>query len=147
MRVLLGVILVILSAAVLQAADKPLYQADNATIAARIRASYKDPNPFAGSKVVSQMFLDQISVNGKMVAHQVIQDGLDKEIVRFRNNMPDFRIEEREEFVADNGIVMAGRMIGTGKDGKNMDTAFFTILKRDNTGHIFSQTTLEVPHK
>jgi hypothetical protein len=136
-----------LAATAALAADKPLYQSDPATIAARIRASYKDENPFAGARVVNQMFREEISVNGRMVARQAILDALDKEIATFRKAMPDFRIEDRFEIVADNGIVMTGRMVGNGAGGKAVDTAFVTIFKRDETGRIVSQTTFEAPAK
>jgi hypothetical protein len=129
------------------AADKPLYQMDNATIDARIRAAFPDADAFAAAKVVGLLFADTIAVGPNQVAREAILTGLEKESVRFRAQMPDFKIAERDLFVADNGVIMTGRMMGTRADGTKMDVAFATIFTRDKSGRIVTQSTLEVPRK
>jgi hypothetical protein len=93
------------------------------------------------------MFADTIDTGRAEVAREAILTGLEKESVRFRQQMPDFRITERDLFVADHGVVMTGRMMGTRADGTKMDTAFVTIFTRDQTGQIVKQATLESPVK
>lgn len=129
------------------AADKALYQLDTATIDARIRASFTDPDPFAGAKIVGQLFAENLDIGGKPVPRDTILNGLEKESVRFREQMPDFRMVERDLFVASNGVVMTGRMMGTRADGTKMDTAFVTVFTRDKSGRIVTQSTLETPRK
>ena len=129
------------------AADKALYQMDTATIDARIRAAFTDPDPFAGAKIVGQLFAENIDIGGKPVPRDAILTGLEKESLRFREQMPDFRIAERDLFVASNGVVMTGRMMGTRADGTKMDTAFVTVFTRDKSGRIVTQSTLEMPRK
>ena len=148
MRILLTIAFAALIGTSALAAEKPLYKSNNAAISARIRATFTDADPFAGAKVVGQMFADQIDMGGgKTTAKEAILDGLVKESVSFRKMMPDFRIEERDVFVADNGVVMTGRMIGTRENGQKMDTAFVTVFNRDTSGKIVSQATYEVPRK
>ena len=129
------------------AAEKPLYETDNATIDARIRAAFPDRDAFAAAKVVGLMFAETLAVGPNQVSRDVILSGLEKESARFYQEMPDFQIAERGLFVADNGVVMNGRMMGTRLDGTKMDVAFVTILARDKSGRIVSQSTLEVPKK
>jgi hypothetical protein len=129
------------------AAEKPLYQMDNASIDARIRAAFPDRDAFAAAKVVGLMFADTLAVGPNHVSRDVILSGLEKESARFYQEMPDFQIAERGLFVADNGVVMNGRMMGTRLDGTKMDVAFVTILARDKSGRIVAQSTLEVPRK
>lgn len=129
------------------AADKALYEMDNAAIDARIRAAFSDADPFAAAKIVGQLFAEKIDMGRSQVAREAILDGLEKESVRFRADMPDFKIAERDLFVAANGVVMTGRMMGTHADGRKMDTAFATVFTRDKSGRIVTQSTLEVPRK
>lgn len=129
------------------AAEKPLYQMDNATIDTRIRAAFPDRDAFAAAKVVGLMFAETLAVGPNQISRDVILSGLEKESARFYQEMPDFQIAERGLFVADNGVVMNGRMMGTRLDGTKMDVAFVTILARDKSGRIVSQSTLEVPKK
>ncbi len=129
------------------AAEKPLYQMDNAAIDARIRAAFPGPDAFAAAKVVGLMFAETLAVGPNQVTREVILSGLEKESARFYQQMPDFQIAERDLFVADNGVVMNGRMMGTRLDGTKMDVAFATIMARDKSGRIVSQSTLEVPRK
>ncbi|MBY0511427.1 MAG: hypothetical protein K2P94_14910 [Rhodospirillaceae bacterium] len=129
------------------AADKPLYQMDNPTIDARIRAAFGDQDAFAAAKIVGLMFADTLAVGPNQVTREVILSGLEKESARFYQQMPDFQIAERDLFVADNGVVMNGRMMGTRLDGTKMDVAFATIFTRDKSGRIVAQSTLEVPRK
>lgn len=129
------------------AADKPFYQLRNAVIDARIRTAFADADPFAAAKIVGLMFAEKIDMGQKQVPREAILTGLEKESVRFREQMPDFRIVDRDLFVADNGVVMTGRMMGTRADGTKMDTAFVTVFTRDKVGHIVAQSTLETPRK
>ena len=134
-------------ASVVHAADKPLFELDNETIDARIRATFTDPDAFAAAKVVGQLFADKVDVEGKQIARETILGGLEKESARFRELMPDFHIEQRGLFVANNGLVMSGRMVGTRSDGGKMNTTFATLFTRDKSGRIVTQTTIEEAHK
>jgi hypothetical protein len=129
------------------AADKPLHQMDNAAIDARIRAAFTDKDAFAAAKIVGLMFAETLAVGPNQVKREVILSGLEQESARFYQQMPDFQIAERDLFVADNGVVMNGRMMGTRLDGTKMDVAFVTVLGRDKSGRIVSQTTVEQPKK
>ena len=135
-----------------QAADKPLYQAKNAVIDARIRTAFPDADAFAAAKVVGEMFADKVEVGrpsggSNPTAREDILKGLAAESIAFRKQMPDFRIEERDLFVADNGVVMTGRMEARAISGQKMDTSFVTVFTRDKSGHIVAENTYEVPHK
>ncbi len=128
-------------------AEQAFYELENAAIDARIRAAFADADPFAAAKVVGLMFADKIDMGHADIPRETILTGLEKESVRFRQQMPDFRIAERDLFVADHGVVMTGRMMGTRADGTKMDTAFVTVFTRDQTGRIVRQSTLESPVK
>jgi hypothetical protein len=146
-RMLAVLLAVLCAAAGAHAAEKPLYQMDNAAIDARIRAAFTDKDAFAAAKVVGQMFAETLAVGPNQVKREVILSGLEQESARFYQQMPDFQMTERDLFVADNGVVMNGRMVGTRLDGTKMDVAFVTILGRDKSGRIVSQTTVEQARK
>jgi hypothetical protein len=130
-----------------RAADTPLFEMDNATIDARIRAAFADADAFAAAKVVGLLFADTVAVGPNQVAREAILTGLEKESAHFRTQMPDFRIEERGLYVADNGVVMTGRMMGTRMNGTKMNVAFVTVFNRDKSGRIVTQSTMEAPGK
>ena len=146
-------LMVVLAVVVLEApgragaADRAFYELDTAVIDARIRSAFANADPFAAAKVVGLMFAEKIAVGGNAVAREAILTGLENESVRFRKQMPDFRIAERDLFVAQNGVVMTGRMMGTRADGGKMDTDFVTVFTRDKTGRIVTQSTMEAARK
>jgi hypothetical protein len=145
--VLMMAVIDAVSAPLANAAEKPLYQMDNATIDARIRAAFIDKDAFAAAKVVGLMFAETLAVGPNHVKREVILSGLEQESARFYQQMPDFQIAERGLYVADNGVVMNGRMMGTRLDGTKMDVTFATIMARDKDGRIVSQLTVEAPKK
>lgn len=135
--------MLVMSVATTKAADKPLFEMSNVDIDTQIRAAFSDADAFAAAKVVGRMFADKLAMGQTQVPREAILTGLEKESARFREQMPDFRIEERGLYVADNGLVMTGRMMGTRADGTKMDTAFVTVFNRDKDGRIVTQATME----